>query len=125
MKGAKNAKLFKTGQYGKLYVISSCHARGRTLKIQVLPDGEKAISNGANNECLNSDAVLVYGIVCGTCGWTEEYGWIHEGKWQDDFHTLVEQKKQELREQKKIYEGKKQEELKTQEARERKLLNNY
>jgi len=75
MKGAKEyAHLFKTGQYGKLYLVSSSHARGTTFHIQVLPAGEKAKSNGEHSLCLNANAVEVYGVVGGNPGWTEEYG---------------------------------------------------
>lgn len=97
MKGAnKYAPLFETGQYGKLYITSGSHARGDTFHIQVLPDGEKAKGNGSQNTCLNSDAVEVYGIIGGNPGWTEEYGWLHKGKWQDDFTKLVRSKELEI-----------------------------
>lgn len=90
MKGARRyANLFKTGQYGKLYLTSGSHARGRTFTIQVLPEGVKAKPNGSNNNCINSDAVEVYGMVSGQRGWTETYGWLHDGKWQADFCSLV------------------------------------
>ena len=91
MKGARGyAGLFETGQYGKLYIVSGSHARGKTFHIQVLPEGERAISNGAGNLCVNENAVEVYGIVGGQPGWTEYYGWKHEGPWQDDFKAEVE-----------------------------------
>ncbi len=91
MQGAREyACLFETGQYGRLYIVSGFHARGKTFEIQVLPEGENARGNGQNNKCLNTDAVLVYGIVSGNPGWTEAYGWLHRGKWQDDFQTLLE-----------------------------------
>jgi len=94
MNGAQNAKYFKTGQYGKLYIVSGSHARGVTLKIFVLPDGVEAISNGLNNSPLNKDAVKVYGVVGGNPGWTEYYGWLHKGPWVDDFEALVNERKQ-------------------------------
>lgn len=90
MEGAREyAELFTTGQYGKLYIVSGDHARGRTFRIQVLPAGEKAIPNGESNLCLNNDAVLVYGERGGRLGWTEYYGWIHKGTWEADFERLV------------------------------------
>ena len=90
MKGADEyAGLFNTGQYGCLYIVSSCHARGRTFRIQILPKGEMAIKNGNSNLCLNADAVEVYGIISGQPGWTEEYGWIHKGPWVEDFERLA------------------------------------
>ena len=90
MLGAKKySGLFITGQYGKLYIAAGRHARGFTFHVQVLPEGVNARPNGEGNLCLNDDAVEVYGIVSGQAGWTERYGWIHEGKWQDDFNKLV------------------------------------
>lgn len=90
MKGAREfAKLFETGQYGKLYITSGSHAMGRTFYIQTLPDGEKAIPNGSNNTCINKNAVEVYGVTGGNQGRTEKYGWLHKGKWKDDFMVLV------------------------------------
>lgn len=92
MQGAREyASLFQTGQYGKLYISSHYHARGKTFRIYVLPADVKAIPNGPNGP-LNKDAVEVYGVTGGHPGWTETYGWLHEGKWQDDFNLLVTQK---------------------------------
>jgi DNA-binding XRE family transcriptional regulator len=96
MKGTEKAHLFKTGQYGRLYITSGSHARGRTLRIQVLPEGEKALPNGSGNECLNKNAVTVYDAISGQRGWTEVYGWLHEGKWQDDFRKLVVDAEKEI-----------------------------
>lgn len=97
MKGAgKYATKFETGQYGKLYIVSGSHARGRTFHIYILPKGEAAIPNGPNNPPLNKDAVEVYGIIGGQPGWTEIYGWLHEGKWQEDFAGLLKQKDEEI-----------------------------
>jgi len=91
MNGARQyADLFTTGQYGKLYIVSGSHARGKTLHVQVLPEGEEAKPNGRNNLCSNDGAIEVYGLVSGNPGWTEVYGWLHEGPWQDDFYALVE-----------------------------------
>lgn len=79
MKGArKYAGLFKTGQYGSLYLVSGEHARGKTFRIYVLPRGEAALPNH-NNPPLNSNAVEVYGVIDGQRGWTESYGWLQEG----------------------------------------------
>lgn len=92
----KFAGLFKTGQHGRLYLVSSRHARGTTFRIYVLPAGVEAIPNSDVNPPLNSDAVEVYGVVSGNPGWTETYGWLHEGKWQADFAELVAQREAEL-----------------------------
>jgi len=90
MKGAREyADLFETGQYGRCYFVSGEHARGKTFEIYVLPAGEVAIPNGSMNPPLNNGAVCVYGVVSGQPGWTEYYGWLRNGLWQDDFHDLV------------------------------------
>jgi len=89
MNGAREyAKLFKTGQYGNLYITTGSHARGYTFHVQILPNGEKAKAN-YGNMATNEGAVEVYGIVSGQPGWTESYGWKHKGPWQEDFEKLV------------------------------------
>jgi hypothetical protein len=93
MQGAREyATLFQTGQHGRLFLVSSSHARGKTFRIFVLPEGEEARPNGAGtgNAPLNLDAIEVYGITSGQPGWTETYGWLHAGRWQQDFEKLVE-----------------------------------
>ena len=93
MQGAfEYANLFKTGQYGRLYLVSGGHARGRTFHIFVLPEGEMV----PNSASLNPNAVEVYGITGGHAIWTETYGWLHEGKWQQDFAAMVKQRQAEL-----------------------------
>ena len=100
MQGAKEyANLFETGQYGRIYLVSGSHARGKTFRIFVLPEGCEAKPNGQHNAPLNGDAVEVYGVTCGNPGWTEAYGWLHKGKWQDDFAKLVEIRNAELSDQ--------------------------
>jgi len=97
MKGAREfARLFDTGQYGQLYIVSGSHARGRTFKIFVLPEGEEAKGNGPNNPPLNENAVEVYGVVSGNPGWTESYGWKKQGPWCSDFKALAESKRLEI-----------------------------
>lgn len=125
MKGAEKAHLFKTGQYGRLYITSGSHARGNTLRIQVLPEGEEAIPNGSNNTCLNKDAVLVYDVVAGQRGWTEVYGWLHEGKWQDDFKKLVIDAEKKIEYQNKKSKLSAAEKEKQEEKRLNELLNDY
>lgn len=94
MDGAREyAKLFdyQSQQHGRLYLAIGKHARGYTLRIYVLPEGVVAKENGHNgNAPLNKDAIEVYGVTGGQPGWTETYGWLHEGRWQDDFEKLVE-----------------------------------
>lgn len=87
MKGADEYhNLFRhTQQIGSLYLVVASHARGKTFRVFVLPNGEKAIPNGDCNPPLNPGNVEVYGIVGGQPGWTEIYGWLHEGPWKADF----------------------------------------
>lgn len=96
MQGAREyATMFMTGQYGRLYLLSGCHARGKVFHIYVLPEGEAAQPNGPNAP-LNKNAVEVYGITGGQPGWTETYGWLHRGKWEQDFAALVEARRVEI-----------------------------
>jgi hypothetical protein len=126
MKGArKYAKLFKTGQYEQLYITSSSHARGMTFRIQVLPKDEKAEPNGSANQCLNSNAIEVYGVISGNPGWTEEYGWKHEGKWQEDFEKLVRSKEMELEAKEKMNQATTEEKAKEERERTKALLGAY
>lgn len=126
MKGAREyASLFKTGQYGRLYITSGSHARGKTFRIQVLPKGTEAEGNGANNKCLNKDAVEVYGVVGGNPGWTENYGWLHEGPWQDDFYALVEQRKAETEQRNKEISEQRAQQEEADKKRKQELLADY
>jgi len=122
MKGASSfTKLFETGQYGKLYISTHTHARGSTFRIYILPEGVTITGN--ITEC--PDAVEVYGVTGGQPGWTETYGWLHEGPWQLDFYKLVNKKKEELRVEalEKIFKEHAKE--KQEEDRIRKLLEAY
>ena len=99
MNGAREfASLFKTGQHGRLYLVSSSHARGKTFRIYDLPEGVGAKPNGDMNAPLNADAVEVYGVIGGQPGWTESYGWLYKGPWRDDFAKLVEARRPEIAE---------------------------
>jgi hypothetical protein len=90
MKGADEfCKVFKkTERIGRLYLLPDSHARGKTFRIYILPEGEKVIKNGDCNPPLNSNCVEVYGIISGQPGWTDAYGWLHTGKWVDDFNEI-------------------------------------
>lgn len=125
MTGArKYAGLFKTGQYGRLYITSGSHARGDTFHIQVLPKGEKAKPN-YDQQCLNSDAVVVYGVVGGNPGWTESYGWLHKGKWQEDFEKLYQDKLREKEEKENSDKKAAASKTKTDQDHTKELLSNY
>lgn len=121
----KYANLFKTGQYGRLYIVSGSHARGLTFHIQVLPKDVKAIPNGEPNTCLNKDAVEVYGVISGQLGWSEEYGWIHKGPWVDDFNKLVMETEIKLETARLESEKNKSEKEKVEAKRIKELLEKY
>lgn len=126
MKGAREyAKLFKTGQYGKLYITVGRHARGHFFHIQILPEGEDAIPNGESNPCINDNAVEVYGIIGGQPGWIEQYGWLHEGKWQQNFNELVEKRKIEIAAKNKAWSEEIAKQQFANKNKINKLLNNY
>ena len=81
MNGAREyASLFRSGQYGKLRLEVGSHARGSTFSIYV-GSGDKEVE--------------VYGMTGGHRGWTESYGWLKNGPWQEDFNKLVELKNAE------------------------------
>lgn len=89
MNGARElGELFGCGEFasGKLLIHSGEHARGRYFHIYVLGD------DGSKTE--------VYGILGGHPGWTEYYGWLHKGKWQDDFAEVCKRQKQAVEEHK-------------------------
>ncbi len=126
MEGARQfSGLFKTGQYGRLYIVSGGHARGSTFHIYVLPKDEEAIRNGWNNGPGNKNAVEVYGIIDGQPGWTESYGWLHAGNWQNDFRKLVERRRKEIEDAKNSLEINKSKEEKQEATRQKELLDSY
>lgn len=126
MQGAREfARLFDTGQYGRLYIVSGYHARGNTFHIFVLPEGEAVIPNGRSNPPLNPDAVEVFGITGGHPGWTETYGWLHRGKWCDDFAELVRVRKQKIASREAKIEAEKEIERQENAKRVSELLARY
>jgi hypothetical protein len=98
MNGARNyCSIFKKAeQIGRLYILPHYHARGKTFRIYVLPDGESVIKNGGITPPLNKDAVQVYGAISGQLGWTESYGWRTHGKWVQDFEAIVDERAKEI-----------------------------
>ena len=106
-----------------MYFLPGIHARGKTFQIFILPDidghPEKVVPNGSNNPPLNRNAIEVYGIVSGQPGWTESYGWLYRGVWEQDIQeiyarlkTAQEVKCQQKRDQAAIHAT--QEELRIQ-----------
>lgn len=126
MKGARRyADLFKTGQYGRLYLVSGSHARGKTFRIYILPDGNNALPNGEHNPPLNTNAVEVYGVVSGNPGWTESYDWIHRGKWQNDFYEIEQEALKGKRLKEEYLDSVRGKREKEEKLRTEKLLNDY
>lgn len=94
MNGAHEyAGLFKSAQYGNLYLLSHHHARGQTFQIFVVPEGVQVEPGRINAP---HGCIEVYGILGGHPGWTEFYGWIHKGPWQQDFYKLVAERRAEI-----------------------------
>lgn len=123
MKGAyEYCEVFKKPeQFGKLYLYPGSHARGDTFDIWLLPTDDECTTK----PWLIPDSIEVYGRVGGQLGWTEVYGWIHRGKWQDDFENILESRKETLEKKKserKLSNAKKK---KAEEDRVKNLLANY
>ena len=123
MKGAREyAELFEQSQqHDKLYLQVESHARGKTFKIWVLPTDDLIEGSIHNVE----DAVTVYGVVSGNPGWTETYGWIHKGKWVQDFERLVEERKEQLELRRIKEEAKRKQAELDKENKLQSLLNSY
>jgi len=123
MRGAKEySELFKGNeQHGKLYIKRDSHARGTTLHVWVLPTDEKL--QGSIYSC--KEAIEVYGITGGQPGWTETYGWLHKGKWKEDFEKIVKSKKLALEAKKAKKKCSTEEAEQKERARVKELLSNY
>jgi hypothetical protein len=110
------------GVHGRLYISTGSHARGRTLHIYVLPVDVEYYDN---KKPKIDNAVEVYGILGGQPGWTERYGWKHQGKWVNDFNEIVSKAKA----LKESIKQDRENTLKTKEldekTRNQVLLNNY
>ena len=115
--------LFETGQYGKLFIQTGTHARGNTIHIWVVPKGEEF--NPKYGRPFNSKAIEVYGITGGHPGWTETYGWLHKGKWVNDFENLVIVKRLELEAKEKTNKDTTQKAKKFEKERTIELLSKY
>lgn len=84
------AKLFETGQYGRLYIVSGNPACGATFRVFVLPLGEQAMSSGPLDAPLNRDAVEVHDIAGAASGRAGTWSDRPLPNWQQDFAGLVE-----------------------------------
>ena len=96
MQGAREyAELFGgSGQYGKFYIETGSHARGRTFRIWILKSA-RTLTSTEDVHISKVEGVEVYGVVSGNPGWTEAYGWKHRGAWIKDFNEIVRKKKTE------------------------------
>ncbi len=121
MNGAREyALLFNSGQYGQLYLHSGSHARGKTFRIWVIPEGLQITEPWHDHR-----AVEVYGITGGQPGWSETYGWLHYGKWQQEFAELVEKRYAETKRTKEEWHREVEEKEEKERARIAQLLENY
>ncbi len=86
---AEYVRLFETGQCGRFYIVIDDTARGPEINIWVVPEGvtiEPPIYG-------RKDVVKVYGVISGQSGWSPQEGWIHRGKWVEDFNKITEERK--------------------------------
>ena len=112
MNGAREyASLFSSGRYGNLRTESGSHARGKYFHIYIIDESGKEVE--------------VYGILGGHPGWTEYYGWIHKGKWCEDFYKLVEEKKKVLATRKEIQEKEAKLKAEAEKEKTQRILLNY
>jgi len=92
MKGANEyARLFGRERHGRLMLWPGHHARGKTFEIWIL--NKNNLSNVISYPSESNGDIKVYGAIRGQVGWTEEYGWIHVGKWCDDFNDIVAERR--------------------------------
>lgn len=119
------AEYFETGQYGRLYISLCSHARGISMRIYVLPEGVVAKFNGHGNPPANDDVVEVYGVSSEQPGWAENYGWLHEGKWQDDFYALAEERAKIEKERRATKALENLKAIADKNRREKELLSSY
>lgn len=112
MLGAREyAELFESGRYGKLRIESGSHARGKTFNIFVIQEGVGEVE--------------VYGVIGGQPGWTEWYGWLHKGKWIDDFVEMVEHRKIELANREREFKEEQLRVKKNSDTKRMKILASY
>ena len=111
----------RSEQIGKLYLKFHKHARGKCFQMYVMPEGAKPNQYGHAPE----NSVEVYGVTGGQRGWTETYGWLHEGPWQADFMKIVSERKAALEEKRKLNDKQKAESIKQEAGKTAQLLASY
>jgi hypothetical protein len=96
MLGAREySGLFKNyEQHGRMVISHGSHARGETLEIFIIPKSYGIID--LDKLHMVNNKVEIYGLISGYRGWSERYGWLHEGPWVVDFEKIVKQKRVEI-----------------------------
>ena len=113
-------------QIERLWIASGSHARGRTLNIYVIPKGEVVTEyHPSNGYPYHDNLVEVYGIINGELGWTEQYGWLMDGKWQEDFKNIIKQRRKENALELKMLTAKKNDKLEQEQEKIKNLLSDY
>jgi hypothetical protein len=102
-------------QIGRLFLQLHTHARGKCFEIFLLPEGVDIKGDRISGR----DNVEIYGMTGGQRGWSERYGWLHTGKWQEDFYAIVKQKKAEREDSKKQHK----EEIEAQDLKNKENVN--
>lgn len=127
MEGARElAVVFtKPEQIGKLYLLPGSHARGKTFSVYVLPEDEDADIQYESNPPINKNIVEVFGVIGGQCGWTEYYGWIHRGKWENDLNAVFDTRKKEIEENNKKASDEKQKRVESDRLTTKELISKY
>jgi len=125
MRGAREfCRYFKSGQYGRLYIVKGYHARGSTFGIWVLEKGyDIGTGNGGYPDINRS--VKVYGVVSGQIGWTEAYGWLEDGPWKEDFYKLLDEKKEQYKARKEKTRIENDKKKKSSDAAKQAILSSY
>ncbi|MGF2715819.1 hypothetical protein ACQUY5_26870 [Bacillus cereus] len=91
--------------HGNLIFVKATHGRGKTFHIYLTEDPTQT------HEQIKDTALEVFGVTGGQLGWTETYGWLHEGSWVDaidqyfatlsnTLHLIKETRKKEEKEKK-------------------------
>ena len=111
----------KSEQIGRLYCLVHSHARGKCFDIFVLAEGVEAESN----RNFRNGSVEVYGMTGGQRGWTETYGWLHDGKWQEDFKEILASKKSKREENSKRIQASVEKLAREDETKLQKALADY
>ena len=91
-------------KYKNLLMLIGSHARGKTLEISVVDIDKFNTARDIKFYSLNCEKLEVYGVVSGQRGWTEVYGWLHDGRWKDLFGEMLEEIKEKNEEARKLEE---------------------